>query len=133
MPAPDHSAVAYQLQSRWTEAPIACCVYAASRMTANLFASFSGKLPPPIMWTHDLHVGEIYRQYRLSRPHEAQAWLGEDALGKAGHGVKDPDAILRGDDGSIRRVIDFGGRYDAERVLDFHLHYSDRKLEYELW
>lgn len=133
MPSPNPATVAYRLQSRWSNDSIGYTVYAASRVTANLFASNSGKLPPPVMWTHDLHVSEVYRLYRLNHPAEASLWLGEDAFGKAGNGVKDPDAFLVSENGDRLRVIDFGGRYDAERVLDFHLHCSDRGLEYELW
>ena len=133
MPAPNCASIAYRLQARWTEPSVSLHAFAASPLTANLFASYSGKLPPPLMWTHDLHMAEVYRQYRLKRPEEAVLWKGEDAFKKAEHGTKNPDAFLIATDGSVARVIDFGGRYDTERVLDFHVHCADRELEYELW
>lgn len=130
---PAYEAVAWQLQRRWTEPSQPTTALTASKLAANLFASYAGKRLDPQHATHDLHVGEVYLWYCRNEPAGARAWLGEDAFPKAGYRIKDPDAFLVNDDGSPIRVIEFGGRYDARRVADFHQHCFERDLPYEIW
>ncbi len=130
---PSPGKVSYGLRSRWTEPSIPQTVYMATKKSIFLFASYSSGLPSkPFDWTHDLHVAVVYCYYHRHRPEEFPLWIGEDALPKAGFRVKDPDAfIVRS--GQAKKVVEFGGRYDKQRCLDFHLHCEDRELPYELW
>ena len=133
-PAPDFRAVSNTLNSRWpVVAPAALMVYRASRTTNNRFGG-PGRLAPlsADQITHDLHVSEVYVQLRRTDPATASAWIGEDVLGKAGYRMKDPDAIVRRPDGSDI-AIEFGGRYDKQRVEEFHQDCERRNRPYELW
>ena len=132
-PPPQYEAIAWQLQRRWTEPSQPATVLTASKLAAHLFGSFAGKRPDPQHATHDLHLGQVYLWYRRSQPNAARLWLGEAAFPKAGFRIKDPDAFLIGPTGEPIRVIEFGGRYDARRVSDFHQHCLERQLPYELW
>jgi len=129
----DPGAVSWKLCNRWTEAPQAVTTYSASRQTVNLLASYGGSPPDFQHATHDAHVAEVYLWYLRHDPSTAAIWLGEDAFPKAGYRVKDPDAFAIGPDGNPTRAIEFGGRYDAERVADFHQHCAERRLPYEIW
>ena len=133
-PAPDCDAIGYALQSRWTKPPRRTTVYVATRKSVSQYGGKGpGGLRMRLQATHDLHVGAVYLRYLRDDPAAAAAWVGEDVRGKAGHRLKDPDAILLGPDGRTRRVVEFGGRYDARRVRDFHEHCSRFGLSYELW
>ena len=54
-------------------------------------------------------------------------------LGPSRPGEKRPDALLVGPGGQPRLVVEFGGRYDAARVRDFHQDIARRDLPYQLW
>lgn len=82
--------------------------------------------------SHELHVSEIYIRLLRTDPDAAAAWLGEDVLGKAGHKLKAPDAIIRRKDG-LELGIEFRGGYDADRVQDLHVDCAQRGRPYELW
>ncbi len=47
--------------------------------------------------------------------------------------MKDPDAFLLDREGNTLRVIESGGKYDAERVEAFHEHCAGHRMPYELW
>ena len=130
---PDVQAISWKLQRRWTKPSQPTTTFVATKKSANLFASYAGTPPSVLQVSHDLHQSAVYLSYRRQDPELAQRWLGEDALTKAGYGVKDPDAYLLDDDGSPFRVVEFGGKYDARRVRDFHDHCEERSLAYELW
>ncbi len=133
-PEPNCEAVGYALQSRWTHAPRQTTVYVATKKAINQYGGRGrGGLRHRLQANHDLHVGVIFLHYLRTDPNAAAAWVGEDLLGKAGYGVKDPDAILFDAEGRPERVVEFGGRYDARRVRDFHEHCAHHGLRYELW
>lgn len=130
---PDFSSVAWRLKQRWTLPHYPTWIFIASKSTANLFASNSGTLKDPAQVTHDLHLAEVYLKCRKTRPRLARAWVGEDAFGKAGYGIKDPDAFIMNSNGDAIHIIEFGGKYSSDRIRDFHEHCAQRSLGYELW
>lgn len=134
-PEPDCEALGYALQSRWgDEPPRRVGVFVAAKKAVYQYGGRGkGGLRQRLQATHDLHLSAVYLYYLRTDPAVAAAWVGEDMLGKAGHGIKDPDAIVMNPDGNPRTVIEFGGRYDARRVRDFHQHCARFGLGYELW
>jgi hypothetical protein len=130
---PEAEAVAERLQGRWTEAARPTMVYAASRLAANLYGSFAGRLPDLTHRDHDLLLGEVYLLYLRDDPEAAVRWAGEDTRPKAGYRVKDPDAFVLDGDGEIARVVESGGRYGRVQVEAFHEHCAEHDLPYELW
>lgn len=132
-PTPNFASVAWMLKSRWDKAAEPTSVFVGSKRAANLFGAFGGSVKDPVQATHDVHLGQVYLWYRERKPWFAASWIGEDAIRKAPNGIKNPDAFLRGANGRFSRVIDFGGKYSAERIRDFHEHCAERQLPYELW
>lgn len=130
---PQCEPVSWRLRRRWNLPSERTAVFAASKLAANLFASYAGKRVDSQHATHDLHVGQVYLWYQRAGFGPGLSWLGENAFPKAGFRIKDPDAFLVNSDGDPIRVIEFGGRYDAQRVADFHRHCLERDLSYELW
>lgn len=130
---PEFAAVSTRLKNRWSLPAEPTTVFLASKRSANLFGTYAGPLKDPVQATHDVHLSDIFLWYRQHKPWFCGAWVGEDALKKAGTGVKDPDAFLLRPDGRISRVIDFGGKYSSARVREFHNHCARRDLPYELW
>ncbi len=129
---PDFHAAARQLQCRWREAAQPLILFTATRKTSNLFGGFPVRLKS-LQGTHDVHLSQVYVFYQQTQPYFASRWLGEDALKRAGYGVKEPDAFVMGEAGTVARVVEFGGKYAANRVRDFHEHCEARDLPYELW
>lgn len=132
-PDPDAEATATALQARWTEPARPTTVYAASPAAAGLFGCSGGALPDLTHRDHDLLLGEVFVTYLRSEPEVARRWVGEAARPKGGYRVKDPDAFLLDEAGRTLRVVESGGKYDAERVASFHEHCAERRLAYELW
>ncbi|MBU0716954.1 MAG: hypothetical protein KJ749_01790 [Planctomycetes bacterium] len=133
-PPPDYDAVAYSLQSRWTEPPTSTTVYVATTKARNQYGGAGrGGLRYRLQATHDLHVSAVYLRLLKADPESAAAWVGEDLRPKAGFRLKDPDAVIEYDDGRPPLVIEFGGKYDARRIRDFHEHCEKFTLRYELW
>lgn len=130
---PDAEAVAHRLQARWTEAARPTTVYVASPLAANLFGCDGGELPDLTHRDHDWLLGEVFVRYLRAEPEAARRWVGEAARPKAGFRIKDPDAFLLDDAGNTLRVVESGGKYDAERVAAFHEHCAENRLTYELW
>ena len=133
-PDPPFQAVSNTLCERWPNVqPRQFTIYRATRTTNNRFGGPDFFKPvSPDQVTHDMHVGSVYLRLLEANPAAAEAWLGEDVLGQAGHRLKDPDAVLRYDEG-YEVAIEFGGRYDVERVRDFHHDCADRRRPYEVW
>ncbi len=57
-----------------------------------------------------------------------EAQLYREGVGK---GEKLPDAVIRGPDGSVERVVEFGGSYGKQKLIAFHNVMSTKP--YELW
>ncbi len=132
-PAPSPQGLAQRAKCRWSQSAVPQEVIYASRLAGNLFGSTAGRLPEVEHRDHDLLLGGVYVHYRLHRPKDTRAWLGEDAFPKAGYRIKDPDALLISADGVPRQVIESAGRYSAKQVQSFHEHCAEHDLPYELW
>lgn len=131
---PDFGAVAYRLQRRWSGEYAPTRVYLADRLAGLRFGSAArGRIQHPDQTTHDLHVSALYLKLLSERPELAASWVGEDEFAKEREGEKLPDAVLKDETGEVFFVIEFGGRYDAERFRDFHLDCRERELPYDLW
>ncbi len=132
---PDPNILAWKLQSRWPG--VAPAEHLAYRTTVLAHREYGG--PPRVKpfrsgtITHDLHMSAVYLLIRANRPDVAAAWVGEDLIPKAGFGLSDPDAVIKPNGGRPEWVIEFGGKYDARHVGDFHNDCRDRGRAYELW
>ena len=135
LPAPDYGALAWKLQTRWTEPLAPTTVFIATEQAANLFGGRSrGRLKRSSQASHDLGLAAVYLHFRQTRPVEAAMWIGEDVLARYRQGQKIPDAVIAtAPENKPQLVIEFGGAYDADRVREFHLDSKKRKLPYELW
>lgn len=134
-PDPDFGAVAWRLTSRWPKvAASRMTVFTATQDTHN---QYGGAVTPRGIKrgqvTHDLHVTTVYLHYLRTDPAGAAAWVGEDTRPKSGYRMKDPDAVLEFTDGRPVHAVEFGGRYEMERVRDFHADCAARGRTYELW
>lgn len=133
-PAPCFGAIAWQLQSRWTEQPRHATVYIATKRSANVCGGRRrGELTHEFQATHDLAVAELYLTLKKKDPKRANLWYGEDMLERKLR-TKLPDAVLaESRTARPKLVIEFGGAYDASRVRGFHRHCKKSKLPYEIW
>lgn len=134
LPCPDLGAVAYCLQSRWTEParPTRCVV--ASNSTGTRYGGRGGRFPRGTEVTHDLHLARVYLLMREELPIRAASWEHEDVAPRLHHeaeGEKVPDAIVR--DGLHRTAIEWAGAYPKTKLLAFHAYCDERRLAYELW
>lgn len=147
-PAPDFGALAWTLQSRWTEQPRDTTVYVATAKAAHYFGGYAqGVLKHAYQATHDLGVAAVYLHFRAEAPASAAEWVGEDVIRRTrrapspaspGRGRrrptdKLPDAVLGQSPTRPRLVIEFGGAYPATRVKHFHDDCQSRGLPYEIW
>ena len=121
------------ISSRWNERCEPTPVVAATHHAARLFGSSTGGLPPVNHRNHDLLLSAVYLRYRTTQPKLACTWLGEDAVSMAERGVKNPDAFLFDESGSVTRVIESAGRYSLKQLESFHQHCQSADLSYELW
>lgn len=132
---PNFAAVSYALQSRWQGCvPSPMPVVAATRKAIHQYGGHGlGGLRQRLQVNHDLHLAAVYLLKLRQDPALPGRWVGEDQLGKAGYGIKDPDAFLLGPLGQTECVVEFGGRYDERRVRSFHEHCARFGMRYELW
>ena len=116
---------------------------AAARLTEIVFATDKGTTlfgrgsVPKItltQMTHDLHVTEIFLNYRRHGL-STDRWIGEDNLPFSWPVQQRPDAVLRSVAGSIYRAVEYGGDYSPERLLELHCAFasSPNRLAYEIW
>lgn len=132
---PDHGAIAWRLQSRWTQSARMTSAYMATPRASQIFGGKAkGYLKQEYQASHDLGVAQMYL-YVLSRaPKLASAWIGEDVLAPYRKGQKLPDAVISASPSERPLlVLEFGGAYDRERVQAFHADCRDRGLPYQLW
>ncbi|MCR9296203.1 MAG: hypothetical protein NXI32_26105, partial [bacterium] len=133
--APDFGQVAWVLHSRWPKEITEQSVYYASKSTARLFGGKAqGKLAHRSQASHDLGVSQMYLQLRQAQPEQLQYWIGEDMLAPHRRGQKLPDAILASAPSATPKlVLEFGGAYDKQRLINFHNDCFYRSLPYEIW
>ena len=78
-PLPQFDIIAKRLQSRWCAHPHRTFVYLASPAAASLFGGVSfGKVHNSCQKTHDIHVGQIFLNYRNVISEHLPNWIGED-------------------------------------------------------
>ena len=130
---PDAERIASQSRARWSQPAQSLEVCVASSLAASLLGSTARRLPPPEQRDHDLRLAAVYVHYRVALPRLAELWIGQHALAKAGYQIKDPDALLRDENGRVLRVIESAGRNGAPQIARFHEHCVDFNLPYELW
>lgn len=134
-PTPDLATVARKLVDRWPAVPARPIrIFSATEATNNLYGGPRSVRPINVAHVdHDLHVGQVYLYFLRKHPALAACWQGEDVRPKSGYRLKDPDAVLELDGGRRIHAVEFGGRYDVERVRDFHEDCAKRHRSYELW
>ena len=132
---PDYGAVAWALQSRWTEGPGAVWVFVGTKRSAGLLGGRAvGKPKAPLQATHDLGVGEMYVRVMADRPDLLPRWIGEDVLKPHRKNQKLPDAVIADGPTAVPElVLEFGGAYDKRRVAAFHRDCERRQVPYEVW
>lgn len=134
-PAPHFPSVAQRCQARWRGRALRpCVVWTATDTAAALFGGpHRRSRPNPLQATHDLGVAAVWLHLRRTAPPWADAWRGEDLLAYTRFEEKRPDAFVVNSDEQVVMVIEYGGRYDADRIADFHRDCAARDLPYQLW
>ena len=134
-PPPALGTVAYVLQRRGQGVPLQPipAVLATTRTGRLLGVHCRGHLKNPIQAGHDLGLSEVYLWYRQNRMEAIPHWRGEEVIASERRGEKLPDAVLIDEQNRTRRVIEFGGFYDRERLEAFHQDCHARGLPYEIW
>lgn len=132
-PVPDFGAVAWSLNSRWTEPLVSTACVIATRFAGRFFGGHGGRPPRRAETTHDLQLGAVFLQMRTNQPHRVATWISEEDRKKdTGHGEKLPDAIVT-DDGH-QTAIELGGTsYDRNKLQEFHTFCAGQNLNYEIW
>lgn len=130
--APDAKQIAAQLNARWTRDVRPATVYFASWTAARLFGGYGGGITTVVHVTHDLHVAELYLRFRQHSASDSLRWVSEDVRTVV-RGAIVPDAYILNPSGVVEWVIEFGGRYSAERVAKFHAYCQQHELAYQLW
>lgn len=140
--APDPYRIANLLQSRWERLRLVRRVhYTIGARMRNLFGI---PHPPirPLQVSHDFGVAEVYLLYcaRLLKP--TQRWIGDIAYRNAqspeisrliSTGSQKPDALVVENSGLIVKAIEFGGVYNAKRIIKFHQWCQRKEVSYEIW
>lgn len=132
---PEFGPIAYQLQQRWQGRAVRpTTAFLASQHAAQLYGSRSrGELKNASQATHDLGVSAVWLQLRQQAEAWARAWLGEDQMAETRRGEKIPDAFIVDAADRTVAVVEFGGRYDTQRLQTFHEDCATRKLPYQIW
>lgn len=131
-PDPEPGPLSRQLQNRWTEHACTTSIFFASWTAARLFGGYGAGIKNSLQVTHDLHLSQLFLKLRVQDPGAAARWETED-LREFTPREKVPDVYLRDTEGEVERVIEFGGKYDADRVWKFHAYCENRGYPYELW
>lgn len=131
---PDFGAVAYRLRRRWREAVEPTEIVVATREAKRRLGGFcGGRWPRQSEISHDVSLSEVYLWYRTFKPEEAECWVPEAQIyaERWGMGERLPDALIRGRDGGIERVVEFGGSYRKQKLQAFHREMCE--IPYEIW
>ncbi len=129
---PDTQQLAAYVKTRWTQVPRPTPVYFATRFSADWMGGSAARLRRTDA-THDLHVTEAYLYFRRRDTQAASAWVGEDVKGKAGDGMKDPDAFLQYEGGRNTAIEFLGQSYTDKTISAFHEYCVKFELAYQLW
>jgi hypothetical protein len=135
--SPDFDALAWQLESRWTNVlPRRIVVNWATPRAAKLYGGISGRFRQPLQIQHDLGTAAAYFRRLKTDPKAAAAWIGEDVYRRdfpIRKRAKVPDAVQIDEFGRVSLAIEFGGAYSASRLRRFHQFCSQAHLPYEVW
>jgi len=108
--------------------------YATARAARRFAGARSGRIAQPFQVAHDLGVTEMYLAVLRTRPELALRWIDEDRLAPHRRHQKLPDAIIAVDPSAPPQlVLEYGGDYGKQRLLDFHEDNRERGLPYEIW
>ena len=131
---PDFLTLSRSLHRRAKAAANSIEVVFATKKGASLFGIGSMPKITLTQMTHDLHVTEIFLNYRRHGL-SSDRWIGEDNLLFSWPVQQRPDAVLRSVAGSIYRAVEYGGDYSPERLLELHGAFSSppHRLAYEIW
>lgn len=133
-PEPNFHAACWRLQSRWTEPVQKKTIIAATRQAKALTGGPVGGRPTRAREvTHDLHVTQLFLNFREQDPEIATRWVLEDALYNESHTSFDsklPDAVIRG---TPDLVIEFGGSYAAKKLACIHACHANNHQPYQIW
>lgn len=131
--APEFGAASYQMRRRWTQPFSTCTCFIATKRAGTLLGGCGGRRSRTSEQTHDIHMAAVFLQYRLSTPHLARKWSSEALIlrSRADRREKLPDAIVN--DGRSKRIVEFGGAYGKEKLVDFHAYCVDQRMAYEVW
>ncbi|WP_146564780.1 hypothetical protein [Posidoniimonas corsicana] len=128
---------AYQLRKRWRTPGEQLLLYPTDK-ACRLHGGDCTRPRSQGETDHDLWVASVFLHYRQRDHGGAEgAWVSGDTLRCRGEvGVFDglvPDACLTRADGSIKRVVEIGGKgYGATKLARLHDCYS-QQAAYELW
>ncbi len=132
--SPDADRVAYQLQTRWRfRALRPTVVYFPTPKTVLQFGGNERSQTKLTQITHDLGVTAVWLRYASQDSNMTAMWIGEDILAPTRIHQKLPDAALVDQQGEPKLLIEFGGSYGPERIVDFHDDAESRGLPYHLW
>ncbi len=129
---PPFGSLSYRLVHRWSGASEQVLAYTSTKQAARVYGGTAAAVKPSSL-THDLHVGALYLRFLRERPEDAEGWISEDTLAPEREEQVLPDAAVADANGVLRRVIEFGGSYPAERLARLHEDCAARGLPYELW
>ncbi len=133
--SPNCAKAAYACRSRWRKRHVrTCTTYIATEKAAQLLGGrHRGKIAKELQVTHDLGVTAIWLYLDRTAPNWADAWRGEDVMAATRYRQKLPDGFIVDTSGTPLCAMEFGGSYDAQRVLEFHEDCVSRDLPYQLW
>jgi hypothetical protein len=131
---PDFVHVSRALQRRWRMPARKVEVFLASQKASAILGGASqGLVKHLCQATHDLHVADVFLFYLKNWPELATYWVGEDTMIPGSNLAKRPDAFLRSEQGTVVRVVEFGGAYKPDRVKALHEHCLKLNHPYEIW
>lgn len=131
---PEFASAAYQLQVRWCRPPILTNCVIATEEAASRFGGYGGRRPRLTEQTHDLHLAAVYLKLRQADPSAAMFWKSEaELLTSPTRSPSDrlPDALI--DHPAVPRVVEFGGAYRRDKLVDFHQWCANAGYAYEVW
>lgn len=114
--------------------PIATPAVIATKAAGNRFGGKGGRFPRPTEQTHDLHMAGVFLYFRQRDPKAVKTWESEELIRRRQRersGEKLPDAMIRLK--NRNRIIEFGGAYGKEKLIEFHEYCRKRGLAYEIW
>lgn len=140
--APDPYHIAHSLRIRWERLrTIRKVFYRIGPRLRQITGSPKTKLRP-LQISHDHGFAEVYLSYRSRLLKPTQQWIGDiafynkgiaEVLGGLLNGSQKPDALVVDASGRIVKAVEFGGVYNAKRLIKFHQWCQRKEVAYEIW